>query len=291
MRFGIRHAPFIFDRLGRSIRVYLHLRGITIIIYLDYILILASSFDKCLRDAQFVIDLLISLGLHIKKEKCILTPNKNFFFLGYLWCTMEMKCHLPVEKLTAIQELTKEVLENQPVPLLKLMRLKGMIMATRPAVRLARAMQRGMEKQVNRLYDGTEGSAKMLINLTTQSMKEISWWLDLKIEDCWMSLRQVKVLETIRIATDAMDSAVGSGRRAIPGAGSTQVGREKYCTQGMACLRNNHEETSSKVKEQSHFLGFRRYECKTSLDEQWIFHFIFDDVRSRSQGGYWLPMP
>ena len=148
-----------------------------------------------------------------------------------------------------------------------------------------------MEIQVNRLYDGTEGSAKMLINLTTQSMKEISWWLDLKIEDCWMSLRQVKVLETIRIATDAMDSAVGSGRRAISGAGSTQVGREKYCTQGMACLRNNHEETSSKVKEQSHFLGFRRYECKTSLDEQWIFHFIFVDVRSRSQGGYWLPMP
>ena len=77
--FGLKNAPFIFDRLGKAVRCYLNLRGIRIIIYLDDILVLASTFGKCLKDAQFVVDTLVRLGFYIKVEKCVFTPSQKFF--------------------------------------------------------------------------------------------------------------------------------------------------------------------------------------------------------------------
>ena len=60
--FWPENAPFIFDRLGKAVCYYLSLRGIRIIIYLDDILVLDSTFGKCLKDAQFVVDTLVKLG-------------------------------------------------------------------------------------------------------------------------------------------------------------------------------------------------------------------------------------
>ena len=53
-------APIIFDRLGRGIRM---------IIYLDDILVLSTTMEQCLIDAQIVVDTLASLGFMIKAKK------------------------------------------------------------------------------------------------------------------------------------------------------------------------------------------------------------------------------
>ena len=37
-----------------------------------------------------MIDTLIKLGFHIKREKCILQPSQHFFFLGYPWDTVKV---------------------------------------------------------------------------------------------------------------------------------------------------------------------------------------------------------
>ena len=58
--------------------------GVSIIIYIDDILVLSESFEKYIRDAQFVIDRLIELGLHIKREKCLLQPNQHFYFSNFV---------------------------------------------------------------------------------------------------------------------------------------------------------------------------------------------------------------
>ena len=64
--FGLKNAPFTFDRLGKAMRCFFNQRGIRIIIYLDDILILASTFEKCLKDAQFVVNTLVRLGFTLK---------------------------------------------------------------------------------------------------------------------------------------------------------------------------------------------------------------------------------
>ena len=76
--FCVKNAPFTFNRLGQQLRKFFNGLGVSIIIYIDDILVLSKSFDKCMEDAQFVIDKLVELGLHIKKEKCSLQPSQIF---------------------------------------------------------------------------------------------------------------------------------------------------------------------------------------------------------------------
>ena len=70
--FGVTNAPYTFNR--KQLRKFFGLRGVSIIIYIDDILVVSESSDKCLVDAQLVINKLVEMGLHIKLEKCSLTP-------------------------------------------------------------------------------------------------------------------------------------------------------------------------------------------------------------------------
>ena len=175
-----------------------------------FILTTFLSFEKCSRDTQFVIDKLIELGLHIKKEKCLLQPSQHFYFLGYLWDTNKMICQLPQEKLQNIKSLCKEILAQHRTTVRLLQRLMGCVISTRPAVPMSRARSRGIQRMVLDHYRGTASSANKLVDLSNWAREDVLWWLDLDIGKCHMSLRSIPIWESDRMATDAMDTAVGS---------------------------------------------------------------------------------
>ena len=208
--FGVTNAPFTFDKLGRALRDYLLIKGVRMIIYLDDILVLAQTRSQCLKDAQFVVDTIARLGFFIKRKKCILSPSKHFYFLGYFWDTMEMVCLLPPEKLQNIQNLCRECLTKRNVPVKLLQRLAGCIMAARPAVPMTRARHRSIQRLVLRHFDGTVESGEKKVRLTDPAIEDIEWWISLSIADCSMSMRSIPIWESIRLATDAMDTAIGS---------------------------------------------------------------------------------
>ena len=208
--FGVKNAPFAFVKLGEAVRDFLFLKGIRMIIYLDDILILAQSISQCIKDAQFVIDTLVKLGFFIKRKKCVFTPSQHFFFLGYLWDTKAMLCTLPQEKLENIQSLGKQVLAKCRTSVKELLRLSGLIIAARPAVPMTRARHRGIQRMVLKHYNGTKWSGKKMVYLSAWARKDIMWWNNLKINHCQMSLRSIPVWESVRVATDAMDTAIGS---------------------------------------------------------------------------------
>ena len=208
--FGLKNAPFIFDQLGKAVRCYLNLRGIRIIIYLDDILVLASTFGKCLKDAQFVVDTLVRLGFYIKVEKCVFTPSQKFFFLGYLWDTLTMQAILPPEKLENIKTLCTSAMSSARVTVKLLQRLLGVILAARPAVAMTRARSRGIQRMVLDNFESTKESAKKVVTLSSWAKEDILWWLSVDIKDCQLSLKSVPMWETTRLATDVMDKSIGA---------------------------------------------------------------------------------
>ena len=207
--FGIKHAPFTFNRLGLQLKKFFNRNGVSIIIYIDDILVISDTFHKCLKDAQFVINKLVELGLHIKLEKCSLHPNQSFFFLGFLWDTNTMTCQLPEEKLTSIKSLGEEVLSQERVTVKTLQRLLGRIISTRPAVQMSRARSRGIQRLILDNYRD-RSSAKKQVRLTAWAREDINWWRNLPITECNMSLKSIPVWQSLRLATDAMDTAIGS---------------------------------------------------------------------------------
>ena len=165
-------------------------------------------------DAQFVIDKLVELELHIKLEKCSLQPSQNFFFLGFLWDTNTMLCQLPEEKLLNIKALCGEILSKDWVTVKSLQRLMGCIISTRPAVQMSRARSRGIQRLVLDHYKG-KLTANKLVNLSTWAKEDVLWWMNLDARDCNMSLRSIPVWQSQRLATDAMDYAIGSVFRGV----------------------------------------------------------------------------
>ena len=208
--FGVRSAPFTFDRLGRALSFFLNLHGVRIVIYIDDILVLASSYDQCVRDAQLVVDTLVKLGFHIKVKKCVFIPSQAVFFLGYKWDTKAMSVYLPEEKLTNIKTFCTMATSSSRVSVKLFQRLFGVILAARPAVSMTRARSRGIQRLILDNYNGTRKSGKKLIQLSNWAREDINWWLNLEAQECNMSLRTIPVWNTVRLATDAMDTAIGA---------------------------------------------------------------------------------
>ena len=163
----MKNALFTFNSLGQTRRKFFNLRRISIIFYKDDILILSRTFEKCIKDAQFVIDTLIRLGFHIKIEKCALQTSQHFFlFLGYLWDTNRMICELPQEKLQNIKSLCKVILANTRVSVRLRQKLMGFVTSTRPAVPMARARSRNIQQMILDNYKGTVKSANKVVHLS-----------------------------------------------------------------------------------------------------------------------------
>ena len=62
----------ILEEASSFTQEFFELRGVSIIIYIDDILVVSETLGKCMTDAQLVIDKLVELGLHIRLEKCSL---------------------------------------------------------------------------------------------------------------------------------------------------------------------------------------------------------------------------
>jgi hypothetical protein len=197
--------------LGRSVGIFLKLKGIRLLIYIDDILVLSTSYAQCQIDAQIVVDTLVSLGFMIKAKKSVLTPSQTFFYLGYLWDSVNMSCSLPPEKLDTIKYYCREVLKKQFFPVSLLLSLNGTVLSARPAVPLARAMARGLQGLILTHYTNkTKAGLKKMICLTAWARENIIWWLDLTQEECVLSLATAPIWKSIRVATDASDLVWGS---------------------------------------------------------------------------------
>ena len=208
--FGIKNAPFIFHRLGRAITLHFHTLGIRIIIYLDDILVLGRTPAQCVKDAQLFVDTLVKLGFNFKIGKCVLKPAQEFFFLGFIWNTVTMQVHLPEEKLLTIHTLSLEILSKKSVQVLVLQRIMGLISSARPAVPLAKCRSRGIQRMILDHYNGTGKSAKKCVRLSKWATDDLTWWSVLTKTGCFQTFKTVPVWKSIRLATDAMDFAVGS---------------------------------------------------------------------------------
>ena len=82
--FGISTAPRVFSKILKTVIALLCTRGISLIIYLDDLLIATGTYIDCLNHTKQVISLLESLGFRTNYEKYIIVPTQKLEFLGFL---------------------------------------------------------------------------------------------------------------------------------------------------------------------------------------------------------------
>ena len=78
--FGISTAPRVFSNILKPVIALLRTRGISLITYLDDLLI---AYIDCLNYTKQVISVLESLGFRINNEKSIIIPTQKLEVLGF----------------------------------------------------------------------------------------------------------------------------------------------------------------------------------------------------------------
>ena len=113
--FGLSPAPLVFTKLLKVPISLLRKLNVRIIIYLDDMLLMASSLEDLLMARDTLIFILQHLGFLINIKKSYLEPTSTLEFLGVIVDSGEMLLNFPKEKLLKVQNHCQEMLENGKV--------------------------------------------------------------------------------------------------------------------------------------------------------------------------------
>ncbi|KAM9985617.1 hypothetical protein ACTFIZ_000203 [Dictyostelium cf. discoideum] len=98
MPFGLSTAPRIFTMLLRPVLRMLRDINVSVIPYLDDLLIVGSTKEECLSNLKNTIELLVKLGFKLNLEKSVLEPTQSITFLGLQIDSLLMKLLVPKEE-------------------------------------------------------------------------------------------------------------------------------------------------------------------------------------------------
>ena len=146
------------------------------IIYLNDILIMATSLEEILMSRDTVIFLLQHLGFLINLQKSKLEPNTKLEFWVVEINSVDVATYLSEEKITDITNLCKKhLLQEENTTLRELTSLIGKLISTYQAV-----LPTTLHCCSSQMYQITKLRANLCyedkINLNAASLEELKWW-------------------------------------------------------------------------------------------------------------------
>ncbi|KAM9975615.1 hypothetical protein ACTFIW_005488 [Dictyostelium discoideum] len=106
-----RITPRIFTMLLRPVLRMLRDINVSVIAYLDDLLIVGSTKEECLSNLKKTMDLLVKLGFKLNLEKSVLEPTQSITFLGLQIDSVSMKLLVPKEKKKSVIEEIRNFLK------------------------------------------------------------------------------------------------------------------------------------------------------------------------------------
>ena len=172
--FELSLAPLVFTKLLK-VPISLLRKPSVKIIYLDDMLLMASSLEDLLMARDTLIFILQHLGFLINIKKSYLESTSILKFSRVIVDSGEMTLSLPKEKRLKIQNHCQEILENGKVTVRKLSKLIGMLSSTAIAV-LPEPLHYGhlQHQQIQKLI--CHKSFEEKVEISVEAKKELLWW-------------------------------------------------------------------------------------------------------------------
>ena len=152
----------------KPVIAFLRATGIRLLIFLDDILIMASSHELAMQHADLVIQVLTSLGFVINFPKSILIPSKVLPYLVFEVNSDLMKFFLPRGKQFALEFMFQVSTASCVACFL------GLCQSTMSAILETplhiRAIQRDLIKAI-----GPHGSYKIRVTLSQEAINDLQW--------------------------------------------------------------------------------------------------------------------
>ena len=173
---GINCGPRTFTRLTRPIVSLACLHGIALIIYIDDVVIVAKSYDKCLSDIRFMKDLLESVGFIINEKKSVLKPVQLIHALGFAINTSNLTISVIQSKAEKLVKLITSCLEADRITVRKLAKVIRSCIANFVCIPEGRLHFRYLEKFKQNWLETLKYKWDKTIVLDAKCKTELRWW-------------------------------------------------------------------------------------------------------------------
>ena len=174
--FGLATAPFVFTKLTKPVVAHLRVRGMSVIIYIDDILILAPSEAMARECVEFTAGLFTRLGFLINVERSIMNPVQIIEFLGFEINSIQLTWSIPKHKKEKIKISAETLLQEIPITARHLARVLGLITSAvrgyQPATLHIRQAQMCLIENLKNFK-----SWDQQLVLSDQALQEIHWWI------------------------------------------------------------------------------------------------------------------
>lgn len=103
-------------------------------VYLDDFLLIAHTYNLCLKNISATLNLLSSLGFIINMPKSVLTPSRACRFLGVIFNTETFAVAIPPDRKKILLQMTLEILNKKRCKIRYLASYIGSLISVCPAV-------------------------------------------------------------------------------------------------------------------------------------------------------------
>ena len=171
--FGFCTAPRMFTKIFKPCVEMLRSLGIRLVIYMDDMLLMASSKQTLTEHVQLTMYLLENLGF---SKKSILSPSQEIEFLGMLLNSITMEIKLPGEKIKKIRQEAHRLLAIKQPSAQQLSQLLGKLNATTPALQMAPLFCRSLQMCLKQALVDNHQKYQSVVCLSSQALEDLLWW-------------------------------------------------------------------------------------------------------------------
>ena len=174
---GLSSCPRKFTKLIKPVLATLRVKGHIVIIYIDDLLLVGCSYEKCLDTIIETLILLEKLGFVIHPLKSAFIPVQEITFLGFLINSRTMTIQLTNSKKEKLLSLIKAILAPAKVRIREVAQVIGHIVSSLPAVEFGPLYYRKLEKDKTLALSQNKGNFESFMIISDESKAELKWWL------------------------------------------------------------------------------------------------------------------
>ena len=175
--FGLTCSPRVLTKVVKPIIAFLRATwAILISVYMDDMLIQASSASEALLHTQLVMLVMMALGWSFNWEKSVLIPSQTVVHLGFVFDTESMTIACPKDKIDRLRVKSRKALQDGFISVHNLEKLLGTMESVRPATRLAALHYRSLQRQLISAKRFGRRPGK-IIALSQKSILNLQWWV------------------------------------------------------------------------------------------------------------------
>ena len=217
---GYTKGPRKFTKLLKPIWAKLREKGITLIAYLDDIIVLGWNKEVCRDNIITVLQTLQAYGFVLHPTKSDLNPVTCIEFLGFIIDSILMRVYLPEEKKAALKTLCTDTIDkNNFSPdmigrntIRGVASLLGKISSSFIGVAEGRLHYRRLEKAKTMALKWNKGKFNKNMDIPPGAIKDICWWRDY-VQESWAPI--IRGNPDVTLTTDACCTGWGAVRGEI----------------------------------------------------------------------------